>query len=206
MANAQNRTGLTPVMHVSGAPWNGATRRCYIETGHSGALYVGDPVVLTGSADASGCYPTVGIATAGGVVFGVITSFEELPTNLTKTYFASGDTGGRFCNVCCDPTVLYEVQGNSAAAIAATDVGGNADLVATAGGSTVTGYSGWELSQATITTTSTLQVRIMGASPRVDNDISAIYAKWLVLINKNQLFGVASNASAGSTYIGALGV
>jgi hypothetical protein len=193
-------------MHISGAPWNGATRRCYIETSHSGDLFVGDPVVLTGSADASGCYPTIGIATGGGVVFGVITSFEELPTNLGKTYFASGDTGGRFCNVCCDPTVLYEVQGNSAAAITADNVGANGDLVATAGGSTVTGYSGWELAQATITTTSTLQVRIMGASPRVDNDISSVYAKWLVLINKNQLFGVASNASAGTTYIGALGV
>jgi hypothetical protein len=98
------------------------------------------------------------------------------------------------------------VQGNSAAAITADNVGACGDLVATAAGSTVTGYSGWELSQASLTTTSTLQVRLMGASPRVDNDISAIYAKWLVLINKNQLFGVASNASAGSTYIGALGV
>lgn len=208
MSNVQNRTGLTPVMHISGAPWNGATRRCYIETGHSGALYVGDPVVLTGSANADATCPTIGIATSGASnpIFGVITSFEELPANLTKTYFASGDTGGRYCNVCCDPTVLYEVQGNADAAIAATDVGGCANIIATASGSTVTGYSGWELDQSSISTTSNLQVRIMGASPRVNNDISSVYAKWLVLINVNQLFTPATNASAGTTQLGGLGV
>jgi hypothetical protein len=169
-------------------------------------LFVGDPVVLTGSADAAGVCPTVGIATAGAVVFGVITSFTELPTDLTSTYFLTGATGGRYCNVCCDPTVLYEVQGNSAGVITADMVGANGNLVATAAGSAVTGLSGWELNYTGITTTSTLQVRIMGASPRVDNDISAVYAKWLVLLNLNQLFTPATNASAGTTYIGALGV
>ena len=208
MANANNATGLTPVRHLSGAPWNGQTIKCWIPTTYGTSLYVGTPVILGGSANTDGTLPTIAIASAGAgnSIFGVITAFDELPTNLGKTYWAASDTPGRGCYVCCDPTVLYEVQGNSAGVIAATDVGALAALVVTSGGSTVTGLAGWELNYTGIATTNTLQVRIMGASSRTDNDITAIYAKWLVLINLNQLFTSASNASAGSTYLGAVGV
>lgn len=209
MSNANSRFGLAPVQHLSGAPWNGQTRKCWIESGHSGSLFIGDPVVLTGSADpTTGAYPTVGIATSGASnpIFGVIVSFDPLPTNLEKKYWLTGDTPGRAVYVCCDPTVVYEVQGNADAAIAYTDVGNNGNIIATAAGDTVTGLSGWELDQSSITTTSSLQVRILGAVDRADNDITAIYAKWLVMINVNQLFTPATNASAGSTQLGGLGV
>lgn len=213
MANANSPFGLKPVKHLDGSPWNGQTMSCFVASGYSGAaLYVGDPVVLAGSASADGSKPTVGIATAGATnpVFGVITSFAPLATDLSKLYFASGDTPGRVVQVCVDPTVLYEVQGNSAGVIAATDVGALAALVATVdgatGGSTITGLSGWCVNYTGISTTSNLQVRIMGAVPRADNDISAVYAKWLVLINLHQLFTPASNAAAGTTILGAVGV
>lgn len=208
MSNALSAFGLAPVQHISGAPWNGQTRKCWIESGHSGALYIGDPVVLTGSADpTTAAYPTIGIATTGASnpIFGVIVAFDPLPTNLEKNYWATTDTPGRACYVCCDPTVLYEIQGNADAAIAYTDVGGCANIVSGTP-STVTGLSGWVLDQSSITTTSNLQVRIMGAVDRADNDISSVYARWLVLININQLFTPATNASAGSTQLGGLGV
>ena len=89
--------------------------------------------------------------------------------------------------------------------IAATDVGANAALVATAGGSASTGLSGWELNYTGITTTSSLQVRIMGAVDRPDNDITAVYAKWLVLINIHQVFSAAVN-TVGTAYAGGVGV
>lgn len=209
MSNANNPTGLSPVCHINGAPWNGATRRCWIAASHSGSLFVGDPVVLEGSADpTTGAYPTVSIATAGtgNPIFGVITSFHEDPTNLESKYWLTGTATGRFCYVCCDPTVLYEVQGDSTAVATYTDVGANANLSSSTAGSSTTGLSGWQMATTSMTTTSTYQVRIMGAVDRPDNDITAAYAKWLVLINLNQLWTPASNASAGSTYIGSLGV
>ena len=211
MANKQS-TGLKPVRHLNGAPWNGQTIKCSIESGHSGSLFIGDPVVLTGSADATGAYPTVGIASAGAgnPVFGVITSFDANPTDLTSMFFLTGATPGRLCNVCYAGDVLFEAQGNSAGVIAATDVGALAALVATPDGTTTgnvtTGISSWGINYTGIATTNSLQVRIMGAVDRPDNDITAIYAKWLVFINIQHLTTGASNASAGTTYLGAVGV
>jgi len=212
MSNTQS-TGFKPVRHLNGAPWNGQTIKCWIEASHSGSLFVGDPVVLTGSSDpTTGAYPTVGIASAGAgnPVFGVITSFDANPTDLTSMYFPTGTTTGRFCNVCWVGDVLFEAQGNSAGVIAYTDVGSNVALVATPDGATTgdttTGNSSWCINYTGMTTTSSLQARIMGAVDRADNDITAIYAKWLVFMNINQLTTPASNASAGTTYIGALGV
>lgn len=208
MSNPNSPFGLKPVKHISGAPWNGQTLTCWIPTTYGTALYVGDPVVLAGSASTDGYYPTVGIATAGAgnPILGAIVDLDPLPTNLSKIYWAASDTPGRIVRVCCDPTVLYEVQADVTAVATYTDVGALANLSAGSGGSTATGLSGWVLATTSMTTTSTYQVRIMGLVPKSDNDMASTYAKWYVLINLHQLFTPATNASAGTTILGSLGV
>ncbi len=47
MANLDAPFGLKPVQHISGAPYNGATRRCRIDS-TAGDLGVGDAVLWNG--------------------------------------------------------------------------------------------------------------------------------------------------------------
>ncbi len=104
--------------------------------------------------------------------------------------------------MCCDPTVIFEIQACSGAILANTTVGLNAVLIFTHAGSTVTGLSGMEMdsgaSDAPAADASN-QLLIMGFGDRPDNDISAVNGIWKVLINLHRL-----GANGGAT--GALGV
>lgn len=210
MSNPDYRFGLRPVGHISGAAWNGETQQFLVTDSNN--LFVGDPVVLAGSASTDGTKPTIVKATAGNTypIMGVVVSFEPVipgthgNLNLQKTYrTASVDT---YANVCVDPTVLYEIQGDSVAVIAATDVGSCFDLIYTHSGDTATGLSGVELnSSAKTASASTYQMRLWAASSAPDNDISTVNAKWIVMINLNQLFSAGVN-TAGTAIAGGVGV
>jgi hypothetical protein len=211
MANPDYRFGFRPIGHANGSPWNGRTTRCYVPSGDSTAMFIGDPVVLAGSADADATAPTVTVATAGNTnpIAGVVTSFEPVTpgghgnVNLQIEYRPASTA--MYCNVVLDPSVLYEIQGDSATTIAATDVGSNFDFIATHTGSTLTGLSGMELDSSAKATTSTYQLRLMGASKNPSNDITTVNAVWVVKINLNQLFSAGVDA-AGSAWAGGVGV
>ena len=144
-------------------------------------------------------------------VFGIITAFEPVSpaygatSNLNLQILYRPASTLMYCYVCCDPTVLYEVQGDSAGVIAYTDVGSNFDLVATHAGDTATGLSGWELNSAAKATTSSYQVKLWGASTDPSNDISVVNAIWVVSINLNQLFSAGVN-TVGTAVAGGVGV
>lgn len=212
MSNTNSPFGLAPVMHISGAPWNGLTFRCYVPSTDNDAMYIGDPIVFAGSADTTAVAPTVKLATAGNTnpVAGVITGFERVypaygatpNLNLQITYKPASTA--MYCYVVFDPTVIYAIQANVTTTVAATDVGSCYDLVA-GSGSTSTGWSGWALnSNAKTASASTYQVRLWGAVADANNDISSVYARWLVTINLNQLFSAGVN-TAGTAYAGGCG-
>ena len=198
MANLDTPMGLKPVQHISGASWNGATRRCRI-TSTAGDLGVGDAVVWNGSG--STCYPEIITATAGdgNPIFGVIVSFEPQVTNLERLYMASADEG--WANVCVDPDTVYEIQADGV--VGATDIGANAPLIFTHTVDTTTGLSGMELNSTT-TANGSDQLLIIGAPDRADNDTTLTHAKWYVLINCHSLR--ASDANGDGGYEGAKGV
>ena len=75
MANSNAPTGLTPVRYASGAPYNGASNVYYAPASDSNALYIGDPVIIAGSADTDGV-PSITIATAGASFTGVVVGFK----------------------------------------------------------------------------------------------------------------------------------
>lgn len=190
MANVSSPAGLVPVRYASGAPYNGACNRYYVPSTDSTALYVGDPVILAGSADADGV-PTVTIATAAsaGRISGVVVGVINSPTVTTRYRPASVNT---YVLVADDPHLLFEIEEDAVGgALAAVDVGLNADLIAAAG-STVTGLSGWSLDTSTKATTATLQLRIEGFAQRADNIIGA-NAKVLVRINLPTQTGAAGS-------------
>lgn len=180
MANADTPRGLWPVRHKNGAPYNGAATRYYVPSSDNTALYLGDPVVVAGSADANGV-ATVAKATAGSGAYmlGPVVAVE--PETNSSTIYRAASTA-RYVYVADDPDLIFEIQEDSVGgALAATSVGLNADWIA-GSGSTATGYSGAELDSNTADTTNTLQLRILGFAQRPDNEIGT-NAKVLVSIN-----------------------
>lgn len=203
--NADTRFGLRPVKHLNGNPWNGQTVRCYLPSTDANAMFIGDAVDLAGSADAAGVCPTIVKATAGdgNAIAGVITAFDPDPDNLSLVYRPLSTN--RYCYVCMDPDVIFEIQACSGAVLANTTVGLNAVLIFSHAGSTATGLSGMEMdsgaSDAPAADASN-QLLIMGLVDRPDNHISAVNAKWEVLINLHRLRATGDSGN----YSGALGV
>ena len=190
MANANTPFGLRPVRHRNGAPYNGAATRYYVPASDSTALYLGDPVIIAGSADADGVASVTKATAAGGAyMLGPVVSVEPADgTNSggrdSTTYRAASTAA--YVYVADDPDLIFEVQEDAVGgALAAADVGLNGDWIA-GSGSTVTGLSGAQLDTSTKATTATLQLRILGFVQRPDNEIGA-NAKVLVSINLHSL-------------------
>ena len=190
MANSDSPTGLTPIRHANGAPYNGAFKEYYVPSTYATALFVGDPVIVTGTANtagykgnAPGTLPEINKAAAAGSAYisGVIVGFEPLPTDLTKIHNPASTE--RIVYVADDPDLVFEIQEDGdTTPLAATSVSANADLIYTHAGSTATGKSGAELDSTTIDTTATLQLKVKRLVNRVNNAIGE-FAKWEVTIN-----------------------
>lgn len=187
MANTDSPQGLQYRYRLSGG--TPTLIACFAPSTYGTGLFIGDPVVFTGTSNTSevqnipaGVMPEINLASAGGgagSVSGVVHSI--LPaTDETNVYGAASTD--RVMLVCVDLDAVYEVQGDSATAGAATDVGSNADLVYTHSGSTATGYSGAELDVSTVATTATLQLKILGFAPTLSNEIGT-NAKYMVTVN-----------------------
>jgi hypothetical protein len=199
MANIDSPFGLRPVRYLSGAPYNGAVNPYFIKSDYGTALYVGDPVTLTGTSNtAAVTVPGAGEFAIGTLneinkltlgdsnsnaerCAGVIVGFASLPNDLTKQYNPASTE--RVAYVADDPTLIFEIQANGA--IPAASMGLNAIMIADHSGSTATGLSGIELD-----TTGTVpaadasyQLLIFRAVNRVDNDTTLTHAKVLVMIN-----------------------
>jgi len=191
MANSNTPFGLRPIRHRNGAPYNGAATRYYIPASDSTAVYLGDPMILAGSADANGI-ASVTKATAGsgaymlGPVVAVDPSEGAGASGRDSTTYRAASTE-RYVWVADDPDLVFVVQEDGVGgALAAADVGLNADWIA-GSGSTVTGLSGAQLDTSTKATTATLQLRILGFSQMVDNEPGSANAKVLVSINLHSL-------------------
>jgi hypothetical protein len=212
MANVDAPSGLKPVRHKSGAPYNGATTPYYIPAGYGTALFVGDPVTITGTSNTAavkvpgggnfgiGTMREINKTTAGDSnsdaerQTGVIVGFSPLATDLSKNYNPANTE--RVAYVCDDPDVVFEIQANGA--IPAASMGLNAIFIYTHSGNTTTGLSGVELD-----TTGTVpaadasyQMRILSAVNREDNDTTLTHAKVLVVLNNHtEAHGMTTNAA-----------
>lgn len=185
MANANTPFGLRPVRHRNGAPYNGAATRYYVPSSDSTALYLGDPVIIAGSADADGVATVTRATAAGGnYLLGSVVAVEPV-TRDSYTYREASTA--RYVWVADDPDLVFEIQEDGVGgALAATNVGQNIDLVS-GSGSTVTGFSGFQADSSTAATTNTLQLRILGFSQKTGNEPGNANAKIEVAINLHAL-------------------
>lgn len=194
MANADTPMGLRPIGHPLGLS-KARVQAYYVPASYGTALFTGDPVVITGTANTAevsapgvgtmqvGTMPEVNKATAGSGnrISGVIVGVAADPDALGRRYLPASTGGVVFVND--DPGTVFEIQAD--ASLAAVDVGLNAALVYTNAGDTNTGQSGAELDASTKATTAGLQLRIQRIIPRVDNEAGASEVKAAVTINQH---------------------
>lgn len=197
MANTDAPFGLKPIRHRNGAPYNGAGNPYYIPASYATALFVGDPVVKTGTSNtaevssngetfAAGTLPEINKATAGdgNATTGVIIGFGVEADSLTTIFNAASTE--RVAYVADDPDLIFTIQDDGVSALAATSVGLNANYIFTESGSTTTGLSGVELdtdSDAPAADASN-QLTIQRLSSQENNELAA-NATWEVKINNH---------------------
>lgn len=211
MANVNAPFGLRPVKHLSGASWSGLVNLYCIPSTDGSAFAIGDVVKAAAGSDAMGV-PYVRKGTSGAAARGVIAGVlpvapETSATTLLGTSLALESivipaikAKDYYIWVCDDPSVVCEVQMNNGIVPLGDTVAGsmnkNADFSVVANN----GYiSQSVLDAASIATTSTLDLRILGLTVGIVNagvsttGTTGQYAVALVKFNNHEL----ANATAG---------
>lgn len=181
MPNANFARGLIPVRMAGGGYYSGACRAYTARSDYATDLFIGDPVVKSGLADANG-RPGCTLATQGATnaITGVVVGFEDVPSMILGYGKASTQ---RTVLVADDPDLLFEIQEDAVGATTAlADIGLNADLISAAGSATQR-TSGWMLDSSTKAAGATLQLKMVGFVERTDNTPASANAKVLVRIN-----------------------
>jgi len=201
MPNQNAPKGFSPVKYLNGATWDGAVNMYYIAAADANQFNPGDAVKSVALSDANGVpgvTKAAGTDPLRGVIVGCLVAppygqsligttldlaVQNIPATKTKAYYVL---------VVDDPNVLFEIQDNGASVIAATSMSKNFSF--TVANPTAPGQnSASVLNNASVGTVATLNLRLMGAVQRDDNDPSLINAKWLVKINLHEL----GNATVG---------
>lgn len=199
MANTSRPSGFRPIRHLSGSPWNGAYNIYYHSTANASAIYKG-ALVYSDSAlgsptcgpDPLGMYQSVCVTPDGkegslgvAIGFGSTPQLLALSTNLNSVNYCPASIG-MYLAVVDDPTVIYEIEGNSGTWVS-SNIGDNTDTSNNAAGSETTGRSSCVADHADLADTA-LQMRILRVVNRPDNEVGA-YCKLEVMLNERALAG-----------------
>jgi hypothetical protein len=188
MANTSRVNGFRPVKYLNGAPWNGQVTRYSIPASDGTALFVGDLVKLSATADATGVRGVIQAAQADPCV-GVVVGFEPSMTNLDTPQYRVASTL-RYALVVDDPNVIFEAQEDGVTdPLEMVDAGLNVNFVV-GSGSTTTGASGMQIDSNTEAASAVLPLKLIEPVQRADNELVAAgqeFTRWLVKINNHQL-------------------
>lgn len=191
MANVNAPFGLRPSKKSANGVMTMGVNPYYVRSDYSTALFVGDAIVKTGTANLTafqgfepGTLPTVNKITAGtgNASTGVVVGFSVDPNGLANQYNPASTE--RIAYVLDDANASFYIQDDATATLASTDVGANFNLVITTAGSTTTGQSGTMLAANTTATTATLQLTILRLAPIPGNALGA-NAIWEVRLNNH---------------------
>lgn len=194
MANQNAPFGLLPI-NEHGQPGASQVHLYNVPSTLATAVFIGDPVIPNGSADAYGV-PSLALATAGstnylvGAVVAVVNgpavgANATVPITRDSTTYRAASVNG-YVLVADDPNQLFAIQEDSVGgAIAVTDIWANFSLVSGTG-NTTSGLSGWML-DSSVHNTTTLQMRLLGLLRAPDNAVGT-YARWVCRINQHSLW------------------
>ncbi len=192
MANNGAAYGFRPVGSVAGGPYNGQSTRAYITNTFGTAVFTGDVVKMTGTASTDG-YPTVTISGVTDAPWAVVVGVEAIKTNLEANNYRPASTAAYLRVVPCADN-LFQVRMDGTATDNITDVGALTIFTATAG-STVTGYSGYVISNSDVGGGATDNIRIMQIVDRTDSDPALAAPEVIIQWNDSQTAG--DNAATG---------
>lgn len=182
MANPTVAFGFKPIDNVVGSGFSGRVREYWHSSGDGTALYVGDPVVITGNFHTDGTpiatRATVGTGVTTDYITGAVVGFV-FTDPMPATKYCPASTGMRLL-VADDPNTLFLVRGDGA--YATTDHGSTCQI-ASGSGSPYTGESGFVLDSSEIATTNTDQLIIEGVWLAPDNELSGSNAIYIVRFN-----------------------
>lgn len=193
MANVDSVFGFQLVEDNSLTP----VEMCFVPSTDGTAIFVGDAVKTAGSSGRIvGCPHKKTVAQCAatdpiyGIVVGVLPQMVATGMDLGKRH-RPASTAMYILVKPANHQDVYRIQA-SGTALAATDIGLNADILVGTGNS-LTGMSAMEVDNSTKNTTAGLQVKILGFDDRPSNEIAAD-AKLLVRINQSELGNDAGTA------------
>lgn len=199
MANLNQPKGFVPSRYMNGSPYNGASNVYCIPSTDGSIFGLGDAVKTVAGGDANGI-PNVqkaaGTDTVRGVIVGILPPGMNNPSlvgvnlDLTLQSIPATKTKAYYVLVADDPNLLFEIQDNGASALTQTACNSNAIFVVT-NPTSPQQNSASTLSCASVATTNTLNLKIVGLVQRPDNAYG-VYAKWLVRWNLHELNGAGT--------------
>ncbi len=194
MANNAAAYGFRPVGSVQGGPYSGETVRAWITTTFGTAVFPGDVVKMTGTASTDG-YPSVTISAVTDAPWAVVTGVEAIKTNLEANNYRPASIEA-YLHVVPVSGNLFQVRMDGTATDNVDDVGATTIFVATAG-STVTGYSGYVVSNTDAGTSIADNIRIMSIVDRSDSDPALAAPEVIIMWNDSQTQAGIGTGSVG---------
>lgn len=207
MANANTPRGLSPVGTITGAAYNEQGRLYAIANDGTNTYAIGDVVKVAGSSDATGIPYVTKAATTDtpvGVIVGIRVADPGVSlvgtTLALNTIYLPLNSGTRYVYVVDDPSVIFQVTGDSTG-VAAADVFKNAGLTITANQTSLSQSS--PLSSTVLNASSFLAIGSSGslALPlqiiglvQATNNAPGAYAQALVKWNKHQFLNPVGTA------------
>ena len=185
MSNVNAPFGLRAVRKIDGNAPNYSTVQRQILYTYNVAIGQGDLVIDAGSGYIQkGVYNDTNSDFYG--VFDSVTYFDTVQNKVifSNQWPAPGTAlaGSVFANIIMDTDLIFEVQSNGGSGVTLAQIGLNATFVA-APAVAYNGLSTLALDQTSAATTSTLPLRIVGLSQRVNNDNAAQYNIVEVILN-----------------------
>ena len=196
MATTASPYGLRPVNLIGGQPYAGSTRLIKINNAYAANIFYGQPVSINSSGVVVADTGTSNVAATGvvGVFVGCTYTDPNLKYKIFKQYWPTGTVAtDAYAYVVDDPDVVMQVQADDAVTQAA--LGANIGL-STFAGDTATGNSETSADVASINTTATLPLRIVGFVDGPDSTVGDAYTD--ILVKWNMPAAVSSNASNAS--------
>lgn len=197
MPNSIGPRGFVPSRYMDGSAWNGGCNMYVVLSTEGNQINIGDTVKSAANGDANGIPAmtkiTNGTDTARGVVIGCLAANPNDPSlvgtmlDLTIQNIPATKTKNYYILVADDPNLLFELQDDGLAALTATSCNKNASYTV-ANPTAPQQNSASVLSTASVATTSTLPLKIVGLAQKPDNAFG-INAKWLVRFNTHELIG-----------------
>lgn len=200
MATTASPYGLRPVNLIGGQPYAGSTRLIKINNAYAANIFYGQPVSINSSGVLIADTGTSNVAATGtvGVFVGCTYTDPNLKYKIFKQYWPTGTVAtDAYAYVVDDPDVVMQVQADDAVTQAA--LGANIGM-STFSGDTATGNSETSADAASINTTATLPLRIVGFVDGPESTVGDAYTDLLVKWNMPAAVSNDANVAVSMTY------